>query len=560
MDTMEFGYEGRMKILADAVIGLLNVCFVADFHPQLLEGPLNKLVQLFPPGSSMDVRTAGQAAIERSARAGNPAEAVGAMVDFLDQCFGESTDPLRLRPAFDRVLGAYKFNPKLYEQLLGAIQAMSGRVDHLDVKAQRDHQALVAKLRGEVEDNFLRSQRAAMLVDRLHKEAANGEGKGDPTAIPGVTWYEPSSGREVARTLVLDKAVGPTIARTVVQLRRRFAYLDLGIRAPGRVLMDGPPGTGKTLVARYIAYKLKKPCAVMRLDEIVGKLIGDTAKNVTAVLEAAARRKAVLFLDEVDGLFPPRDGDLTGSGGEELRRITSAFLQQVTMMPQSQIIICATNRPDALDSAFLRRFPDRISFTYPDPDTRREIARRTWKKLAFETDAHDLLVAKTDGTSGDHVTVVAMAAARIAADILLDDAAVMDEVDTAARALAEQSYAEAETKDRAEREANPNGLVPDMHEGASDEEIDQARQALEVDRAAALTRAKATMLKAATRKGRTAMLRARVKIGRSNVETALTDNPPPPQYLARDKSGRTIPMPDAPPGRLTSSILHLPGQ
>ena len=556
---MDYGRDARLRIVAETLGRVLDGCATPDFHPSDLEEPINRLIPLFPSGVQALVHGKATAFLRRAAETGNPAEAAEGMITFLDQCFVEDTNPLRLRPAFDRILGAYRSSPVLYEKLAGAITALASRVDGLDVLAQKQEQETRAKLRSLVEDEFIRSQRAAVLVEKLHREAQSGDAKRDAMSIAGVTWYEPASGRQVRRTLVLDKAVGPTIARTVVQLRRRFAYLDLGIRAPGRVLMDGPPGTGKTMVARYIAHLLNKPCAVMRLDEIVGKLIGDTAKNVTAVLEAAIARKAVLFLDEVDGLFPPRDGDLTGSGGEELRRITSAFLQQVTMLPPGQIVLCATNRPEALDSAFLRRFPDRISFTYPDIDTRREIARRTWKKLVFTPDAHEALVARTEGTSGDHVTVVAMAAARIAADILLDDAAVMEDVGTVARKRAEALYAEAEAQDRAEREANPGNLVADMPDNASDAEIDAAREALEADRTTALAKAKAAALKAATRKSRTQVLRERVKIDRAAVDIALRDNPPPPQYLARRANGQTIPMPEAAPARLTSSLIHLPG-
>lgn len=560
MTGEELGYEGRMRVVGEALGRVLTTFTKKDFRPTDLEMPLTKLVELFPRDTSSILRTSAQRFIEATA-SGNPAGAGMAIADFIDLTFTASADPVALRPSYDRLLAAYQSQPAVFERIRSAIMAVDGRVAAADVEAQK--RELV--LRSEIEERFLRSERAALLIQRLHQEAASGRQKQDAMDVHGVTWFEVDSGRKVKRDFVLDKNVGPKIHRTIVQLRRRWAYMDLGIRAPGRILMDGPPGTGKTMAARYIAYLLGKPCAVMRLDEIVGKLIGDTAKNVNAVLEAVITREAVLFLDEVDGLFPPRDGDLTGSGGEELRRITSAFLQQVNLLPRRQIVICATNRPDALDEAFLRRFPDRISFTNPDEETRREIVRRVWKTLVSVPGAHTMLVEKTTDTSGDHVTNVAMAAGRIAADVLLDNKEVMVEIDEAAKTLAaeivDQDVAAAKVKAAEGLVASGNAaevVVTDVAAEATDDEIEAARAALEADRTRQLEEAKLAAFKAAKRRARKKLLRERVLINELAVEQGLKDTPPPPVYLGRDRAGRPIVLPDRQPPRPTSSLLHIP--
>ncbi len=69
---------------------------------------------------------------------------------------------------------------------------------------------------------------------------------------------------------------------------------------PTFVAIHGSAGSRKPLAEKILS-KLGRP--VLRVDS---KYIGETEKNLSQVLDAAARTGAVLFFDEADALFGKR--------------------------------------------------------------------------------------------------------------------------------------------------------------------------------------------------------------------------------------------------------------
>lgn len=252
------------------------------------------------------------------------------------------------------------------------------------------------------------------MLDQLKEQARADmlrEMKGTPDSI---LWIEP--GQFDPSDYVLDGTIGKRMAALAFQLERRNVYAERGIRAPTRMLFDGPPGTGKTMGAKWLAAKLRMPIGIVRADELGSHFISMTAKNLTAVVKEAESRGGILFLDEIDGLFMRRDAEGVGGSSEEFRRITTAWLQLLNNQPLTQIIICATNLPDRLDPAMLRRFPERVTFTPPDTTARKQIASNVLAKMTIDETAIAMLVDRTDGASGDHVTNIAHKAASFAID------------------------------------------------------------------------------------------------------------------------------------------------
>jgi hypothetical protein len=77
--------------------------------------------------------------------------------------------------------------------------------------------------------------------------------------------------------------------------------------SPGLVaLFHGAAGTGKTLAAHVLAQALGRDILRVDLAQVVSKYIGETEKNLAALLDRAERTGAVLFLDEADALFGKR--------------------------------------------------------------------------------------------------------------------------------------------------------------------------------------------------------------------------------------------------------------
>jgi SpoVK/Ycf46/Vps4 family AAA+-type ATPase len=76
----------------------------------------------------------------------------------------------------------------------------------------------------------------------------------------------------------------------------------------GRCILNfyGPPGTGKTRAALGIALRLGKPLYQVDYSAVISKYLGDTAKHIKAVFQAAREQDAVLFFDEADSLLSRR--------------------------------------------------------------------------------------------------------------------------------------------------------------------------------------------------------------------------------------------------------------
>ncbi len=77
------------------------------------------------------------------------------------------------------------------------------------------------------------------------------------------------------------------------------------------------------------------------------------------------------------------------------------------------LVMGATNRPNELDNAALRRFPKRIYIGLPDLATRASLIRKLLDNQSHNLDAYDIqeVARLTDGYSGSDLTAVAKDAA-----------------------------------------------------------------------------------------------------------------------------------------------------
>lgn len=151
-------------------------------------------------------------------------------------------------------------------------------------------------------------------------------------------------------------------------LIKEHQYIDelhkYGLPVNNKLLLQGSSGCGKTHTAKAIANALGKPILILNLSHIINARIGETSQNIKQVFDKAAREKAVLFLDEFDQIAKSRASDDKEVG--EIRRIVNTLIQLIDYYPEKALLIAATNHPEIIDTAIIRRFQLSISYELPD--------------------------------------------------------------------------------------------------------------------------------------------------------------------------------------------------
>jgi len=235
-------------------------------------------------------------------------------------------------------------------------------------------------------------------------------------------------------------------------------YAYLGVSPPRGVLLHGPPGCGKTALANAIANHCQVPFLKISAPEVVSGMSGESEAKVRGLFkEAAQRAPCIMFIDEIDAIATKREGsqrgmeqrivaqmltcmdDLNGlSAGEERGRAGGGGVNTVTdaagghhgvrdgrqdlldMREVSNthvVVIGATNRPDALDSALRRagRFDREISMGIPSEGSREQILKKMSGKLRLSGDFSFADVAKkTPGFVGADLAALIKEAAALA--------------------------------------------------------------------------------------------------------------------------------------------------
>lgn len=173
--------------------------------------------------------------------------------------------------------------------------------------------------------------------------------------------------------------------------------------APKGVLLYGPPGCGKTMLAKALAKESGATFINLSISTISDKWFGESNKLVAALFSLAKKlQPSIIFIDEIDSFLRERrssDHEVTGMMKAEFM----SLLDGLTSSDSRILLLGATNRPNDIDAAILRRMPKRFAVRLPDAQQRRNILQLMLKDVklaappAFSMDA---LVRRTEGQSG----------------------------------------------------------------------------------------------------------------------------------------------------------------
>ncbi|XP_078666140.1 vacuolar protein sorting-associated protein 4B-like isoform X1 [Branchiostoma floridae x Branchiostoma belcheri] len=204
--------------------------------------------------------------------------------------------------------------------------------------------------------------------------------------------------------------------REAIILPLQYPHLFTGARKPWRrILLYGPPGTGKSRLAHALSSEIDSTFYCVSSSDLISSWVGESEKLIKELFQQAAYRKgtSVIFIDEIDSICRKR----TSREEEHTRRVKTELLRQMegadtSALSEKIFLMCATNCPWELDSAFLRRFQRRIYVPLPDRESRKTLLQihTSQNGVRLTEREWDQLADRTHGYSGSDIATVILAA------------------------------------------------------------------------------------------------------------------------------------------------------
>lgn len=234
--------------------------------------------------------------------------------------------------------------------------------------------------------------------------------------------HDNSSKKKLSSTntnkITFDSIVGLTDAKRVFKEKviLPFEHPELfkkfGKKAGGGILLYGLPGTGKTMFAEAASNELNATFISIKCSDIKSKWYGESEQKIKAIFSKAKKsEKAIIFFDEFEAIGAKRTDDSFNYCNNDLVSEILAEMQGVgsSKIKSTIIVIAATNKPWAIDSAFMRpgRFDEKIYIPLPDYDARKALFEIQLKKLPLSEDLDfDYLAKITEGFNGADIKEV----------------------------------------------------------------------------------------------------------------------------------------------------------
>ena len=180
---------------------------------------------------------------------------------------------------------------------------------------------------------------------------------------------------------------------------------------PKAILLAGPPGTGKSILAEALAKDARIP--MVKMANIRDKYVGESERKLELVLNTLLAWQPILvFIDEIDQVLGQRvTSQEQGSATKSEARMFGRLLEFLgDDKHRGKVVwIGATNRPDQMDDAMLRRFDRKFPVLLPyEADNRKKILEAfkdgTIKYLDYDKDIDlDEVATLMDGYTGSEM-------------------------------------------------------------------------------------------------------------------------------------------------------------
>lgn len=215
----------------------------------------------------------------------------------------------------------------------------------------------------------------------------------DPLTMK-VTWRDIAGLDEVIHELQ-DTVILPFQKRHLLAGSKLF-------QPPKGVLLFGPPGCGKTMIAKATARASGCKFINLQASTLTDMWYGESQKLTAAVFSLAVKiQPCIIFIDEIESFLRNRsslDHEATAMMKAQFMSLWDGLDTSTT----TQVMVMgATNRPQDVDPAILRRMPTTFHVALPNVKQRQEILRLilTGENLSNAINLKEI-AEKTDGYSG----------------------------------------------------------------------------------------------------------------------------------------------------------------
>ncbi|XP_054906551.1 outer mitochondrial transmembrane helix translocase [Poeciliopsis prolifica] len=215
----------------------------------------------------------------------------------------------------------------------------------------------------------------------------------DPQTIK-VSW------RDIAG---LDEIINELQDTVILPFQKRHLLPNSKLFQPPKgVLLFGPPGCGKTMIAKATAKASGCKFINLQASTLTDMWYGESQKLTAAVFSLAVKiQPCIIFIDEIESFLRNRsslDHEATAMMKAQFMSLWDGLDTSTT----TQVMVMgATNRPQDVDPAILRRMPATFHIGLPNAKQREDILRLI---LAGENLSNAInlkeIAEKTDGYSG----------------------------------------------------------------------------------------------------------------------------------------------------------------
>ncbi|XP_077999113.1 outer mitochondrial transmembrane helix translocase-like isoform X2 [Glandiceps talaboti] len=215
----------------------------------------------------------------------------------------------------------------------------------------------------------------------------------DPLGIQ-VTW------RDIGGLEDVIEEIQETV---ILPMKKRHLFRGSSLLQPPKgILLHGPPGCGKTMIAKAMAKEAGFRFINLQASTLTDKWYGESQKLAAAVFSLAIKiQPTIIFIDEVDSFLRSRasyDHEATAMMKAQFMSLWDGLITDYSCQV---IVMGATNRPQDVDGAILRRMPSMFHIGMPNKEQRQCILELILDNEYMSEDVDLSLVAdETAGYSG----------------------------------------------------------------------------------------------------------------------------------------------------------------